>query len=72
VERHPHQLAEAGITVLEAVEIEGETEEWLENHFREQIFPILTPQALDPAHPFPFIPNQGSSVIFDLVRRSDA
>ncbi|MDV3456460.1 RNA degradosome polyphosphate kinase [Sphingomonas sp. HF-S4] len=65
------QLVEVGIHVLESDEIEGETEAWLEKHFRDQIFPILTPQALDPAHPFPFIPNQGSSVIFDLVRRSD-
>ncbi|RYD50033.1 MAG: RNA degradosome polyphosphate kinase [Sphingomonadales bacterium] len=64
-------LAEAGITVLEPKEIGADTEEWLMGHFREQIFPILTPQALDPAHPFPFIPNQGSSVVFDLVRRSD-
>ncbi|MBX3564523.1 MAG: RNA degradosome polyphosphate kinase [Sphingomonas sp.] len=64
-------LVLAGISVLEPDEIGAETEEWLMGHFREQIFPILTPQALDPAHPFPFIPNQGSSVIFDLVRRSD-
>ncbi|WP_294254365.1 RNA degradosome polyphosphate kinase [uncultured Sphingomonas sp.] len=65
------QLAVANIFVLEADAIEGETEQWLANHFREQIFPILTPQALDPAHPFPFIPNQGSSVIFNLLRKSD-
>ncbi|MET3723120.1 RNA degradosome polyphosphate kinase [Sphingomonas trueperi] len=65
------QLALANIFVLEADAIEGETEQWLANHFREQIFPILTPQALDPAHPFPFIPNQGSSVIFNLLRKSD-
>lgn len=65
------EMEEAGIQVLDADEISGKTEEWLESHFREQIFPILTPQALDPAHPFPFIPNQGSSVIFDLVRKSD-
>ncbi|MCW3849180.1 RNA degradosome polyphosphate kinase [Sphingomonas sp. LB-2] len=65
------ELVIAGIDVLDAEEIEGKTFEWLESHFRDQIFPILTPQALDPAHPFPFIPNQGSSVIFDLVRRSD-
>lgn len=64
-------LADAGITVLEADEIEDADVEWLENHFREQIAPILTPQALDPAHPFPFIPNQGLSIIFDLVRESD-
>jgi polyphosphate kinase len=64
-------LAETGIHVLDANVIEGETEVWLETHFREQIFPILTPQALDPAHPFPFIPNQGSCVIFDLIRLSD-
>jgi polyphosphate kinase len=64
-------LVGAGIDVLDADEIEGRTLEWLEGHFRDQVFPILTPQALDPAHPFPFIPNQGSSVIFDLLRRSD-
>ncbi|NML05276.1 RNA degradosome polyphosphate kinase [Sphingomonas sp. G-3-2-10] len=65
------ELAETGIEVLDQGQIDGEVEKWLENHFREQIFAILTPQALDPAHPFPFIPNQGSSVIFDLVRQSD-
>jgi polyphosphate kinase len=64
-------MAQTGIEVLEADEIAGETADWLERHFREQIFPILTPQALDPAHPFPFIPNKGSSVIFDLTRNSD-
>ncbi|MEP7008291.1 MAG: RNA degradosome polyphosphate kinase [Sphingomonas bacterium] len=65
------QLAEAGIAMLHSNSIEGDAADWLETHFREQIFPILTPQALDPAHPFPFIPNKGLSVIFDLVRKSD-
>jgi polyphosphate kinase len=62
------QLAEAGVAVLEREEIVGETAEWLEKHFREQIFPILTPQALDPSHPFPFIPNKGFTLLFDLKR----
>ncbi len=64
-------LADADIFVLGADEIRGDTEVWLERHFRDQIFPVLTPQALDPAHPFPFIPNLGSAMLFDLIRRSD-
>ena len=65
------QLAEAGIEVLDGQDINGDDAAWLESHFREQIFPILTPQALDPAHPFPFIPNKGFSLMFDLKRLSD-
>ena len=70
-----HELANAGIHVLGSRQIDeavnAEEAAWLENHFREQIFPILTPQALDPAHPFPFMPNKGLAVIFDLTRASD-
>jgi polyphosphate kinase len=65
------QLDAAGIDVLDSHEIDGEAGAWLERHFRAQIFPVLTPQALDPAHPFPFIPNQGLSMIFDLTRVAD-
>jgi len=65
------ELAQVGIEVLGEKDI-GETALWLENHFREQIFPVLTPQALDPAHPFPFIPNKGFSLLFDLERLSDS
>jgi polyphosphate kinase len=65
------ELSAVGFDVLEVDTITGDTATRLEKHFREQIFPVLTPQALDPAHPFPFIPNQGLSVIFDLRRISD-
>jgi polyphosphate kinase len=64
-------LAEAGIEVVREDRLQPEAREWLEAHFRAHIFAIITPQALDPAHPFPFIPNKGLSLIFDLVRLSD-
>ncbi|MFM2100116.1 MAG: hypothetical protein RLZZ366_1655 [Pseudomonadota bacterium] len=65
------ELAQAGLQVLNEAAITGEIAQVLETHFREQIFPVLTPQALDPAHPFPFIPNQGLSLLLDLKRISD-
>ncbi len=65
------ELAAANFKVLDGGEVPPECADWLERHFREQIFPVLTPQALDPAHPFPFIPNRGSAVLFELKRVSD-
>ncbi len=64
-------LAEQDIYVLSASELDEANDTWLKKHFLDQIFPVLTPQALDPAHPFPFIPNKGLSLVFDLVRKSD-
>ena len=64
-------LDRAGLFVLRRDAVGGVDDGWLEQHFRDQLFPILTPQALDPAHPFPFIPNRGLSIIFDLERLSD-
>jgi polyphosphate kinase len=58
----------AGIEVVGDEPLDEAGEAWLDQHFREQIFPVLTPQAIDPAHPFPFIPNQGLSLIFELKK----
>jgi polyphosphate kinase len=64
-------LRAAGLAMLGNEEIGDEESRWLERHFQDHIFPVLTPQAIDPAHPFPFIPNQGFSLIFDLKRIAD-
>jgi polyphosphate kinase len=64
-------LRSAGMRVIGTETVDARTEAWLRAHFMEQVFPILTPQALDPAHPFPFIPNKGLSLFFDLLRNSD-
>ncbi len=45
--------------------------EWAARYFNEHIVPVLTPQAIDPAHPFPFIANQGVGMLFSLQRIAD-
>ena len=65
------KLAGEDIFVSTVADLDGDLQAWLRQHFIDQIFPVLTPQALDPAHPFPFIPNKGLSLVFDLVRESD-
>src|SRR5438270_6127551 len=65
------ELREAGIAVLEGNELSESERTWLETYFIDQVFPILTPLAVDPAHPFPFLPNGGFSAIFKLHRQDD-
>jgi polyphosphate kinase len=62
------QLDGAGMHVIGEEPLDADAENWLDQHFREQIFPVLTPQAIDPAHPFPFIPNKGLTLIFELKK----
>ena len=61
-------LGEAEIHVLSADQLSGQERDWLELHFLNHIFPVLTPIAVDPAHPFPFIPNFGFTLGLELVR----
>ena len=65
------KLADEDIFVSTMADLPEDSKVWLRQHFIDQIFPVLTPQALDPAHPFPCIPNKRLSLVFDLVRESD-
>ena len=64
-------LANVGIVVVEPNALSREDRAWLEQEFTDQIFPVLTPLAIDPAHPFPFIPNLGFVMALHLTHKAD-
>ena len=52
-----HQLAEAGVHLIDYARLNPKQQSWINTYFQNAIFPVLTPLAVDPAHPFPFISN---------------
>ncbi|GMN02941.1 RNA degradosome polyphosphate kinase [Erythrobacter sp. MTPC3] len=64
-------LGEAGIHVADEHRVNPEAHEWLKSFFLDEILPVITPQALDPAHPFPFVQNEGMGLLFTLTRDAD-
>jgi polyphosphate kinase len=65
------QLVEADISVIDPIELEPGDRTWLEQRFMADVFPVLTPLAMDPAHPFPFVANRGFGLALELERVSD-
>ncbi|MGL4294223.1 MAG: RNA degradosome polyphosphate kinase, partial [Aestuariivirga sp.] len=65
------ELAEAGIVIVTGPELLPSERDWADQRFLEQILPVVTPIAIDPAHPFPFIPNRGFFICLELKRRKD-
>ena len=65
------ELADAGIHLVAPTTLSKEHAKWLEQRFLDHIFPILTPIAIDPAHPFPFILNKGLTFCLRLRRSID-
>jgi polyphosphate kinase len=66
------ELAAAGIVLVGSEDLREVDRRWLEQHFITRVFPVLTPIAVDPAHPFPFMPNKGFAVGIELERDATA
>ncbi|QQM29860.1 RNA degradosome polyphosphate kinase [Martelella lutilitoris] len=62
-------MTNEGVVIVRPSVLMDEDRAWLTNEFEQGIFPVLTPLSIDPAHPFPFIPNLGFSMGLQLVSR---
>jgi polyphosphate kinase len=60
------ELKDEGIVIARPDDLSASDVVWIKNYYEENLFPVLTPIAIDPAHPFPFLPNLGVAQLFSL------
>jgi polyphosphate kinase len=65
------ELEREGITVVTRSALKAADKKYLEEEFLARVFPVLSPLAIDPAHPFPFIPNEGLALALQMRRARD-
>ncbi|MDE0969572.1 MAG: RNA degradosome polyphosphate kinase [Octadecabacter sp.] len=66
-----HEMERENITILTRDDLSDEDRIFLKDVFFRQVFPVLSPLAIDPAHPFPFLPNEGFALALELERKKD-
>ncbi len=65
------EMTKEGISLVTIDDLDKDDKVWLENYFEEQVFPVLTPMAIDPSHPFPFIQNLGFGMILEMEAKKN-
>lgn len=64
-------LDKENVQILKPEALQEKDRKWLQLYFRDEIFPVLTPIAIDPAHPFPFLPNLGKALLLHMKNALD-
>ena len=65
------EMERENITILTRADLSDDDRTYLKDVFFRQVFPVLSPLAIDPAHPFPFLPNEGFALALELERKKD-
>lgn len=66
------ELRNVGVWIAPYKELDPQQQAWVREHYLRNIFPLITPQAMDPAHPFPFVSNLSLNLLVSLRYENDS